>query len=216
MNRLRLSTFLLFFGSIACSNEHKPPNPKYFEGTVTYKGDFIRKTDKYDSATLALLTVQTTTLYTKEGNYLVIVESGITTRLLYRNKENKVYRQRFNSDSVYWSRCDQPGQKILKIEKKSNVESILGIECDEFKVFYENRTVTCYYNPDTLKSNPDWYKNSTSYNENIYSSEMKSLNLKSVIEYKDFVIIQTAININGQKLDDTLFEIPKKPLVEDN
>ena len=215
MNRLILSTFLLFFGSVSCSYEHIPHNPKYFEGTVTYKGDFTRKTEKYDSATLALLAGQTTTLYTKEGNYLVIVEGGITTRLLYRNKENKVYRQRLNSDSVYWSRCDQPGQKILKIEKKPNVESILGIECDEFKVSYENRTVTIYYNPDTLKSNPDWYKNSTSYNENIYSSEMKSLNLKTVIEYKDFVLTQTAIDINKHKLDDALFQIPKKPLVED-
>lgn len=193
----------------------KAQNPDYFEGTITYKGDFIRKTNKYDSIILKAFAGETSTIYVKEGNCLEIVDGGITTRLLYRKDMNRFYRERFNSDTVYWTRCDQPGQKILKLEKIPNVEKILGIDCDELKVYYENRTVTYYYNSNSLRTNPEWFKNSTSFNENIYSREMKSVNLKSIIEYKDFVIIQTAIKITRQVLDNSIFEILNKPLIED-
>ena len=208
---LRLLALTIFF----LRSNRDLNHVEYFEGTITYRGDFLRLTNKYDSIILKAFAGGTTTLYVKDGNYLTVADKGITTRSLYRKNENIYYRARFNSDTVFWTRCDQTGQKILKFTKRAKVERILGIDCDELKVYYQNKTVTYYYNSDTLKANPDWYKKSTSYHENFYSREMKAVNLKSIIEYKDFVIIQTAVEIKQEKLDVSLFEVPNKPLLED-
>lgn len=215
MNTFILSILLLLLSNLYCTDGKEVANQTYFEGSITYKGDFVKKTDKYDSTTLALIAGLTTTLFVKDGKYLTVVESGITTQLLYRKDENTFYRQRFNSDTVYYTRANQPGQKILRFTKTPKVERILGIDCDELKVYYENKTVTYYYNSDTLRSNPDWFKNTTGYNENFYSQEMKAVNLKSVIEYKDFIVTQTATEIKSRKLDNKLFDIPEKPMIED-
>lgn len=215
MNILRILIFVAFFSNSSCSNKSTTDEFDYFEGIVTYKGDFIRKTDKYDSVTLASLAGGITILYAKEGNYLTEVSEGITTRMLYRKDENKAYRETFDSDSVYWGYCDGPRQNIINFAVKKNAEEILDIECDELKVFYKNRTVTYYYNSDTLKINPDWAKNSTSYNEDFYARQMKAIWLKIVIEYKDFVISNTAIKIVPQRITNSIFEIPNKPLVEE-
>jgi hypothetical protein len=215
MNSIILSASLLFLFNIYCT-DRDASNPKnYFEGTVKYKGDFLRKTNKYDSTTLALIVGNFSTVYVKEGDYLVTIDNGLTTRTLYRKRENKFYRERFNSDTVYWTRCDTPAPKIVKFTKRSKAENVLGIDCDELKIYYDNRTVTYYYNSDTLRSNPDWFKGATAYNENFSAQEMKSVSLKTVIEYTDFTATQTAIRITNQKLNNTLFDIPKKPLVED-
>lgn len=215
MNILRILIFVTLFCNGSCSNRPTSEESGYFEGIVTYKGDFIRKTDEYDSATLASLAGGRTTLYAKEGNYLTEIEEGITTRMLYRKDENKAYRETFDSDSVYWAYCDGPRRKIINFVVNKNVEKILDIECDEFKVFYENRTVTYYYNSDTLKINPDWAKKSTSFNEDFYARRMKAIWLKIVIEYKDFVVSNTAIKIVPQRITNSIFEIPDKPLAEE-
>ena len=215
MNNIIFLGLIVLLSNTVKPKEHKSSNTNYFEGIILYKSDFIKKTNKFDSATLALISGRPNTFYTKEGNFLTTIENGITTRLLYRKDQNKFYREKFNSDSVYWTRCDQPGQKILKFTKTSKVEKILGIECDELKVYYENKTVSYYYNSDTLKLNPEWHKKFTFYNQNFYSQEMKSYYLKSVVELKDFISIETATKISAQKISDNVFKIPNKPLVED-
>jgi len=215
MNSLLISSLILLFSSFLCSNEQNQTDFKYFEGTVVYETEFINKTNKYDSVTLAVIVGSSTTLFSKGGNFLTIIENGITTNLLYRKDENKLYREKFTSDSVYWTRCDQPGQKIMKFSITPKVENILGIDCDELKVYYENKTVSYYYNSDTLKINPNWHKNFTYYNEDFYSQKMKSISLKTKIDYEDFVFISTAVRFSYQNLDNKIFEIPKKPLVED-
>ncbi|MEO7046138.1 MAG: hypothetical protein ABI091_12585 [Ferruginibacter sp.] len=214
MNNIIILSLIIILSNIAEPKEQKPSDTKYFEGIISYKSDFIKKTNKFDSATIALIAGRPNTFYTKEGNLLTTIENGITTRLLYRKDQNKFYREKFNSDSVYWTRCDQPGQKILKFTKISKVEKIMGIECDELKVYYENKTVSYYYNSDTLKLNPEWHKEFTFYNQDFYSQEMKSYYLKSVVELEDFISIETATKISTQKLSDNVFKIPNKPLVE--
>ena len=169
MNYFLFTTFLVFLSNEYHSNAHKSFNTNYFEGTITYKGEFIRKTSKFDSTTLAFFAGESSTLYAKEGNFLMKVKRGFTVRFLYRKEENKFYREKFNSDSVYWTRCDQQGQKILKMTRRIKEEKILGIECDELKVYYENKTVSYYYNSDTLKANPAWFKYLTIDNENLVS-----------------------------------------------
>jgi hypothetical protein len=215
MSRLSIIGILLSVTSICCSTNHKSSKSKYFEGMLLLRHDFVDKTNKYDSVTLAVLAGKSSELYFKEGNFLTIIEGGITTRLLYRKDENKMYREKFTSDSAYWTNCNQPGEKYIKLLKTPKVEKILGIECDELKVVYENRTVSYFYNSDTLKVDPSWHADFTFYNENIYSREMKSLCLKTKIELKDFIIIETVTQIFSREIDDKQFNIPQKPLTED-
>ena len=208
---------IIILGIIVTSFGFKKPmlqNDKYFEGIVKYKQTFINKTNKYDSVTLSSLAGKSTNLYFKEGNFLITYDGCFTTRLLYREDKNKCYENRIQNDSTYWTNCDQPGQKILNYSITQKAKKVLGIECNELKVFYENRILCYYYNPDTLKINPEWHKQYTYYNENFFSEKMRSIYLELKIEYKDFIVTQTANSFYSKKLDESVFRIPNNPLVE--
>ena len=102
----------------------------------------------------------------------------------------------------------------FKINPKK--EKILGINCDELITYYANKTVSFYFNSDTLKINPDWYKSFTLSNKNLNTQKMKSLYLKYKIEYPDFIATVTATSILWQTIDNKIFSAPtNKILIED-
>ncbi|MDZ4759353.1 MAG: hypothetical protein SGJ10_14600 [Bacteroidota bacterium] len=105
------------------------------------------------------------------------------------------------------------GQKILKFEIKPHSERILGIDCDELITYYENKTVSFYFNSDTLRINPNWYKNITALDKNINTQKMKAVYLKYKIEYTDFIASVAATSISRQMIDDKIFAVPKNKIL---
>jgi len=201
---------------LAFSSIQKDDNGEYFEGKIIYKNQYIIKTNKIDSAYLDKIFGKTANLSFKEGNYLETYDGGFMLEQLYIKKDNRTYLKKNESDTLYWFDCNTPGDKIIRTEINLKKEIILGIECDELVTYYPNKTVSFYYNSDTLKINPDWYNNFTTSNKNLNTQKMKSVYLKYKIEYPDFIATVTAISIKTEKLDDKLFSIPKnKILIED-
>jgi len=105
------------------------------------------------------------------------------------------------------------GQKILKFEIKPHSERILGIDCDELITYYENKTVSFYFNSDTLRINPNWYKNITALDKNINTQKMKAVYLKYKIEYTDLIASVAATSISRQMIDDKIFAVPKNKIL---
>lgn len=191
-------------------------NNAFFEGRITYKNEYFVKTNHIDAAALEQQGGETAALYFKDGNYLEKYDSGYMLEQLYRQQENKIYIQFSNSDTLHWFSCSKPTQKMLRFEIHPKKETILGIPCDELITYYDNKTVSFYYNSDSLPANPEWYSNFTAYNKNVNARKMKAVYLKYKIERPDFIITVTATSISKQQIDDSIFSIPQgKVLIED-
>lgn len=213
--KIILSLLVLCTVSLSSTKQNKSTS-NYFEGKISYKAEFVRKSNKYDSINLSKAIGKFSNYFFKEGNFLIKNNDAISFMTLYQMKDNKMYTEKVWSDSVFYVDCGKPGFKILRFTITPKKEIILGINCDELKVFYENKTVTNYYNSDTLKQDPSWHNKFTFYNEDFYSQKMKSLSLKFIIERPDYVVTYTAISFAYTKLNDSIFSVPKnKPLVEE-
>jgi len=184
---------------------------------MKFKNEYRIKTDKVTPEYMDKIFGKTADLYFKEGNYLEIYDGGFMLEQLFRKSDNKYYIKKNASDSLFWYDCGKPGQKMLKSEINPKKETILGILCDEYITYYDNKTVTFYYNSDTLQIDPDWYSKFTLTNKNINAHRMKAMYLKFKIEYPDFLFIVTATSINPGIIEDKTFDIKSVTiLVNDN
>ena len=200
----------------SCSTNSQTKETKYFEGNMKFKNEYSIKTDKVTPEYLDKIFGKTADLYFKEGNYLEIYDGGFMLEQLYRKADNRNYIKKNQSDSLFWYSCATPGQKMVKYEINPNKETILGILCDEYITYYDNKKVTFYYNKDTLKINPEWYYPFTLTNKNVNTSRMKSAYLKFKIEYADFLFTVTATSITHKKIDDKIFDLkPNAILIKD-
>jgi hypothetical protein len=115
---------------------------------------------------------------------------------------------------LHWVDCsNDAGGKMLKFELHPKAEKILGIECDELVTYYENKTVFDYFNPETLRVNPDWYSKHTLYNKDWTYQKMGALFLKHKVEFRAFVMSITATTIKEHHLNDSLFIAPKNKVM---
>jgi hypothetical protein len=210
---------LLILGLVvsSCSTDSQTKKIQYFEGNIKFKNEYFIKTDKVTADYLDKIFGKTADLYFKEGNYLEIYDKGFMLEQLYRVPDNKNYIKRNGSDSLFWYSCSVPEKKMIKYEINPKKEKILGIECDEYITYYDNKTVTFYYNSDTLKINPEWYSRFTLTNKNINTSRMKAMYLKFKIEYPDFWFTVTATSITHKKIENKIFDIKQNTiLIQDN
>ncbi|HEV7781977.1 MAG TPA: hypothetical protein VGO58_11970 [Chitinophagaceae bacterium] len=94
-------------------------------------------------------------------------------------------------------------------------ETVLGILCDELRVEFENKTVTSYFNADTLRIDPALHKANTLTNEDFFAEKKKALSLKFIVDKPDYKVTYTATSVIPAKLGDDIFLIPaNRPLVE--
>lgn len=189
---------------------------QYFEGQILYKNTFIPITTKYDTIQLYKRFGKEATLYFKEGNYLEMYDSGLMREQRFHKNENRIYYSQDVTDTLHWFSASRPAQKILRTEIHPKKEVILGIECDELVNYYLDKTISFYFNSDTLQINPEWFTNFSFANKNVNTEKMKSLYLKYKIESSDFTTIVTAVSIRPRPVDENLLAIPSsKILVQD-
>ncbi|MBK7762076.1 MAG: hypothetical protein IPI46_01730 [Bacteroidetes bacterium] len=189
---------------------------KYFEGQILYKNSFVPSSSKYNANQLLKRFGNEATLYFKEGNYLEMYDSGLMREQRYDKTENRIYYSKDDSDTLHWFSASRQAQRILRSEIHPKKEVILGIECDELVNYYVDKTISLYYNSDTLQLNPEWFVNFNFANKNTNTEKMKSLYLKYKIEATDYTTIVTAVSIRPRPVDDNLFAVPEsKILVQD-
>lgn len=204
------AVIFLFLNS--CSSKKAP----YFEGVIEYENQFIAKNNNIDTIALRVIFGKNASLYFKEGNFFEKYNDGVMLEQLYIQKSNKNYIKKNNPDTLYWVDCHKSSESILKWKINKNTTEILGIPCDELVTYYKNKTISIYYNSDSLPINPEWYSKFNYSNKSFVTNKMKSMYLRYKIEYPDFVAIVTATSISRQKVDPRTFEIPKgKVLIEE-
>ena len=176
-------------------------NQKYFEGIIKYKYDFIVKNDKVSGDRLKDFFGSSIEFYFKEGNFLERYDKGVLKEQLYRKKDNRLYFRNVNSDTLLYTNAALPGKQIIKTEINLDKDTVLGIVCHELKIDYDDYKFTLYFNRDyTIDS--DWYNDFKRNGKDVYTRLIKSIYLKFKLEYKDFILIGTATEINRKKIDD--------------
>ena len=209
-----LSCILLFF--ICCSWQKKNPGNNYFEGTISYKIDRIVKNSTADPTSLSDLFGTSSILFFKQGDFLEKYKGSLVTQELYKKQDNKMYFKRNYSNTFFWNDCGKPGDRILKFELNPKKEKILGIDCDELIIYYDDRIESDYYNADLFSINPDWFKNFILNGENEIDQKEQAVCLKHKIEYPGFIIVITATSFSRQKVNDNIFQIPPGEVLIEN
>jgi hypothetical protein len=193
--------------------EFKPDKTLYFEGTVTYKYDVMSKNAQFDSVWLRSLIGHGSTLFFKEGNYMHRYLGGLTRYDLYRKEDNKVYSKLTGNDTLFWTDCSKPGDEVMKFSFTPKKENILGVLCDELIIYYKGRTITEYYNSDSLKINPVWFTNFLRDGQNLIDKKEKAIFLKQKVEYPDFKITITATAFSREPIDEIIFKLSAGEIV---
>jgi len=188
---------------------------KYFEGKVYYTYEVTSKKIGVDAKRIKKIVGDSSTLSFKDGNYHHNYSAGIIEFDTYNQQENKYYFKKRNNDTIYWSNCGEAGDKISKFDSVTNKEVILGIKCKKLIIHYKNKTVTHYYNSDSLSIDPDWFKNYILNDQNQVDQKEKAIYLKSEVEFPNFRLVETANKIERKKISSNVFEIsPDAILVE--
>ncbi len=82
--------------------------------------------------------------------------------------------------------------------------------------YYDNKTISYYYNSDSLKINKEWFKDFNFFNKNFITQQMGTLYLKCKMEYPQVIFSINASAISHERIDNSFFEIPKNViLIED-
>jgi hypothetical protein len=215
MRRISLVILLFIYRVPSCSAQEKQTTPAFFEGQISYTITIERKTGKYDSLLLQRIIGSSSEFYYRKGDELTITPGVLSSWGLYRVSDNRAYTIRAGYDSLYWESYGGPGPKIINAVITPGKETVLGILCDELKVTFENKTITSYFNRDTLQIDPALHKAKTLTGDDFYAEKKKALSLKFIIDKPDYRVTYTVTKINSKKLGDKLFELPEGlPLVE--
>ena len=204
---------LLVILSLAFQNA--PSEPNYFEGWIKYKHDIVLKNRNLDSLALKEFVGEGSTLFFKEGNYLHKFEGGFFIQACYRKDDNKQFFKKDMSDTSYWVDCGKAGDAILRLSLIPNKEKIIGVDCDELSIYYEDKIIKDYYNSELFGINPDWFKNYKLDGQNQIDEKEKAVCLMRKTEYADFIVIERAVSFSKEKVDEKIFkQSPNEILVQ--
>jgi hypothetical protein len=206
-----LIPFLLFL--ICCNN--KTSTPKYFEGKVVYQNSARSKDSNIKSEDIIRLSGNFSSFYFKNGNYKQLYDAQGLKEELYIQKSNTLYLSSNNTDTFSKHEASIPGDTIEQYILNKNKETILGISCDELIVRDKKKTMTYYFNSDSLKINPEWFSKYTELNKNFTTKKMGALFLKCKIELPELIFEITATKIVHERLDDAIFELPQNAIIND-
>ena len=166
------------------------------------------KNAKVDSNRLKTVFGEGALLYFKEGCYYHHYYGGLMEFDFYRKYDNKLYAKYRGNDTLYWTDCGKLGSRIKGFSFSKGKETLLGVNCDELIIQYNDRVETHYYNAEFLLTNPIWFKQFTLNGENIIDEKERSIYLKGKSDYRDFLFIETAVQLHKVAVDSQLFEVP--------
>jgi hypothetical protein len=210
---MRAFIALILLLALACSSKTFPSSNEYFEGKIDYTLSFIYKEKEIDTVRLRELGGQFSTFYFKNGNYRQFFDAKNLKEEIYLTRENKNYLKPNDTDTLQWKQMSGPVDSILKFEKNTAKKKVLGIVCDELIFHYKDKIRKYYYNPDSLRIDPAWYRNFKYLNKNVAAQKMNTLFLQCELEYPQFIAIITATSISHEKIDDQFFRIPSSAIL---
>ena len=182
---------------------------KDFEGVVTYKVAVKPKQEGVTEKTMKtiLATGDNLVAWIKQGNYR---QSSGACDVYYINKDQRVYYKFKSLDTLYYIEYNYDTNKVINFSKEKEQLQIAGYTCNIITIQTSGGTRKYSYSP-LLHINPEYDKQNTSGNYNLYIKETESVWLRSEDDAPNYNVSQTATKVEKKDVDDHVFDLPRLP-----
>lgn len=182
---------------------------QFFEGVITYHVQYQSRIPGMSDQLLTKMMGSVQTFHIKANRYLTLMNGEMMVMQLYEPKENKLYFQTTESDTLLWMDGAKNGSPILKTERDKNGGKILGYDCE--KIIFSTKTgKETYWFASALKADVVGMSRHAYNNLAAFLKESGALPLKMIVEQADLVLTMEAKAVQMQKLGDTFFDLPPK------
>lgn len=179
-----------------------------FEGKVVYSNHFSSKIKNLTDEQLQMIVGSKQEYFIKGGSYKSLLNGRALVMQLYDQKNNRLYNQRANTDTLYWFDASKNTDQVKNVEIRQNADTILGKKCDMLILQTVTGTSTFYYSSE-YKIDSKAYINHKYNNWDLYVMKTGAVPLKTIVENGQFKMESTAIEITPVKLDAAFFLIDK-------
>ncbi|HCS21148.1 MAG TPA: hypothetical protein DIW47_11420 [Bacteroidetes bacterium] len=204
-----LLTIYLFPG---CQSDTKEADVQSeFEGVIVYTvSTNSNNLEVFSNEELRNNFGDTVTFYYKAGKYRMSFNGKDLSEAFYFSDKNIEYTLRRGIDTLFYGDCSVNNDELKEVEERENVDTLLGLPCDQVRVKGEKYSRTYVYSP-TLYLDPVHFKNHVLGFANEYYSRAKAPFLAYTYEGRVFSTHYRAIRIQEKVLQDSLFELPGLP-----
>jgi len=205
-----LGVFLICLSS--CSKE----NNEAFEGVIKYEISIeFKKKLPYEDYLKQKYGGTMELFISKTGDYKQVYnQSGAMgfDFVQFTQESNEISVKYRNLDTLYWYNASENVLDLISYSA-GNPETILGSNCKSiviksFDSKGDLKIVQTYVYDNSIPINPNLYKD---HNDAYYSRityQTKSHYMKLIMDYGDFVVTKTVINIQRKTVDKELFKLP--------
>ena len=191
---------------------------EYFEGEIIYKTIIQKKDPAFDVTSIPIYPATTLSFLFKQGLWINRPDTSMIEFGHFRWDDNRQYYKFRGFDTLYYtdySVLNPELEGLQSIDSEMNTDTILGMICNSLILKTPKLTLTLVYSP-LIAVNPTWFeKTKGAYYDLIYS-RTKSLYLKSIVEYEQYISSDEAVKITNKKIPNEVFEsinkLPKVPL----
>lgn len=145
---------------------------------------------------------------TKDGNYRENTEFADVYTI---RKDKKIYFKFRKLDTLYYMDFSAYTSRIISYSKKDSNFRINNYPCKVYTLTTTNST-TRYYYTSSLRENPEFSKDITVGQWNLYSQQTEGgISLWSHTDYSFAAETDSCIRVEEKKVDDHLFDLPVLP-----
>jgi hypothetical protein len=178
-----------------------------FEGVITYKNSYQSLVQTFTDEQWKSIVGSQEEYYIRGGNYKSVMNGSVVASYWYHTKENKLYTEFQDGNTMYWNDAAVNTDSVLSIEVKKNAARILNYNCDELILHCRKGTQTYDYAPQ-LAADPSMFVNHKFGNWYDYIKIAKALPLRMVIEQAQVIITSEATSVKPMHLSDDFFVLP--------
>jgi hypothetical protein len=181
-----------------------------FEGIIVYRINVESKVPEISNASwqrnLALGDVEK--VYIRHGFYRHI-SSVVDT--YYDPKDEKLYFRYKGIDTLFYRDYASDSSKIQDIRKDNQIVIVNNLKCNQVTIATNHATLTYAYTP-LYYMNPAYDKHNTLERFDAYMQAAEAVFMDLRYDHSMYNYQQTAIDVQPQQIDDTVFRLPDLPI----
>jgi hypothetical protein len=179
-----------------------------FEGEVIYQNMYKSKIPSLTDEKFASLMGSTQEYFIKGDKYKSVSNGELLQWQLYVPMENKLYIKMSNNEAALWTDAGINSDSVISMVLNKKAIDILGYKCDELILNCKSGTQKYYFNAK-LVIDSKLFVNHKFGNWYYFVSKTNAVPLKMEIDNAQFTMTSTAVKVNPEKLEASVFQLPE-------